>query len=476
MSDDRIEQDLRDTLRRDAPQRVPEELVRRVASIPDHSPQPGRGPLVPRLLAAGAGFAAVAVVAVFAFMTLSRPPVATPGQTTGPSVGGSPSVPPTTTATLPSATPTARPTPSPVSLDYAFTSVTLPAVSGGTLTLNDATLAADGTIVAVGGATDAGEAVVMTSTDGRTWQRVADQTAFHDRAGSLAMTGVRTSSSGLLVAVGTLTATGRSPHMAAWWSSDGTSWQRAADQSVFGSASPSGGLVATSDGFAAAGQRQGAPAIWTTADGQTWTLARTPAAATGARISAIAVGGPGLVAVGASTSPSASYRPAVWTSSDGGHVWTGDAAAPGLVPGYNGGLAYSFTGLACSTERCVAGAAVSAGNGGAFAGISLIRWGFESADGLRWTGHDVSNVGSGTQLDEVTWTGGVFVASGDSVGGGQRMVWTSKDGATWKQLSIGSAASAAWSKLVAAGDVVLALPAPASNGKQASDLWVGRPA
>ncbi len=385
--------------------------------------------------------------------------------------------PPGTLCYVPSTSPTTassaeRPTPRPAG--FTFGMVPLPPVSGGFLSIADVA-AAGPRFVAIGRATDQGEALVLISPDGRVWSRVPDQPAFHDAAGAVAMEAVASRSDALLVAVGMVrNRAGHVLHGAAWWSRDGEHWQRAPEPPSFAGADPgAAGLLATATGFVAAGSRAGQPAIWTSPDGRTWTLATTPTPPDGASLSAMGAGGPGLIAVGGAPATSSRYRVPLWTSSDGGQHWTQDPGAPGPVPELDP-MGYAFTAVACRPGLCVAGARLDPGPGQDFAGVSLWRYLWTSSDGLHWTGQNMTTTTRGPQLDEVTWTGTAFVASGDYPQGAERRAWWSLDGLTWQEVPLPAAASTlpSWTRLVTVHGLVFAETGMAN---ERGTLWLGVP-
>ncbi len=165
----------------------------------------------------------------------------------------------------------------------------------------------------------------------------------------------------------------------------------------------------------------------------------------------------------------------LWSSSDGGQSWTQDAAALGTVPGLANPTGYLFTAVACRPALCVAGAKLDQSAGQHFAGDSLWRYFWTSPDGLHWTKRDVSQGGSGPQLDEVTWTGSAFVASGDYPQGAFRRAWWSGDGVTWSEIPLPAAASRlpSWTRLQTVHGLAIAVTGIA---EQPGTLWIEGPA
>ncbi|HEX2273017.1 MAG TPA: hypothetical protein VHG90_03985, partial [Acidimicrobiales bacterium] len=111
-------------------------------------------------------------------------------------------------------------------------------------------------------------------------------------------------------------------HVALWRSADGSSWSRVERPEAFGAGSAVAQLVATGSGVVAVGADRGAPAAWWSTDGTVWTRAGIGGAGPG-RITAAVVAPDGLVAAGSMTPADASTGadrrplPAVWRSADG---------------------------------------------------------------------------------------------------------------------------------------------------------------
>jgi hypothetical protein len=129
-------------------------------------------------------------------------------------------------------------------------------------------------------------------------------------------------------------------HAAAWTSSDGIDWTRATDSDDLdvglcidtGEEPDCGGMldvVSTPTGFVAVGHTrngipgQDRPAAWTSPDGLTWTSALYGLDFDG-RLSAVAAGGPGIVAVGTLCQPDCvgSNAGGIATTSSDGTEWT----------------------------------------------------------------------------------------------------------------------------------------------------------
>lgn len=133
---------------------------------------------------------------------------------------------------------------------------------------------------------------------------------------------------------------------AVWTSADGKSWTRVANQAGFGGAMMTG-IAATATGYVAWGENlpmSGAPAIqppiWTSIDGRTWTRANGP---TFARDVFFPLGGVIVepdrwVAVGTrsvSDAEGGGFKPGAWVSTDAGRAWTAapiDGSTSGAAP------------------------------------------------------------------------------------------------------------------------------------------------
>jgi hypothetical protein len=149
---------------------------------------------------------------------------------------------------------------------------------------------------------NAGDAVVWTSVDGVTWSRVPHNEAVF---GDAEMRSVTAGGPGL-VAVGD-DWDGEDGHASVWTSVDGITWSEVPhDEAVFGNAGMTS-VTAGGPGLVAAGSdAQDNAAVWTSVDGVTWSRVPHDEAVFGAQrkpveMSSVIAGGPGLVAVGASS-------------------------------------------------------------------------------------------------------------------------------------------------------------------------------
>lgn len=198
-------------------------------------------------------------------------------------------------------------------------------------------VASDATLVAVGGdGSGDGRAAVWTSDDGLAWSRAPDPDGELDGEGSQRMNAVA-AHGGRFTAVGIEEAEDGgavSTRAAVWTSADGRSWTRHRDafpaHDGSGEQHPIG--VTVHDGrWVAAGWTGGVghqqAAIWWSDDGQRWAAASgdTFSGSHARSVRAIASGPGGIVAVG-SINDGTDVDAAVWTSPDG-ETWTSVGAA-----------------------------------------------------------------------------------------------------------------------------------------------------
>jgi hypothetical protein len=209
--------------------------------------------------------------------------------------------------------PTATATVLPLVLDFERAASFAPAPEGSAVT--GVTAGGPG-FVAVG--FDGGKrAVVSLSSDGRAWLAV-DSATFSNAT----MIGV-TRVGGRLVAFGRDVTSEERVHAAVWTSTDGATWRRTAESAAF-EGSQLVAAVAGGPGIVAVGglPHSDTAAMYVSPDGDAWERVASFAQSF---IWSVAVGGPGFVAVGwRRTDPH--IRAAVWTSADG-RTWT---AAPPL--------------------------------------------------------------------------------------------------------------------------------------------------
>ncbi|MBV9451460.1 MAG: hypothetical protein JO345_36795 [Streptosporangiaceae bacterium] len=166
--------------------------------------------------------------------------------------------------------------------------------------------------------------IAFTSADGVTWQP-APGNIVRDMAGAPAVT-VAAGAAGYVIA-GNLAAPGGGRIADVWWSPDLTSWSQVRgmnDEQVLAVASDA-------HGFVSAGSRDGRPAVWTTADGRSWTaiLLPMPAGASSAVLQQVAIKG-SRVAVLGQASTGRGVVPFAALSVNGGTSWR---PAPFASPG-----------------------------------------------------------------------------------------------------------------------------------------------
>ncbi len=210
---------------------------------------------------------------------------------------------------------------------------------------------------------------------------------------------------------------------AVWTSADGVSWTRSTDVPQACVAGPGFGGLSTvvrgGPGFVAMGGPGpfglGERAVWTSPDGLSWTQvgdggfsAEAPGDAT---IELLAVG-PGLVAVATGDG----VEPAVWTSPDG-VSWTRVADDP---------AASAYVAMSGLTEGGPGLVAVGAAGGGAAV--------WTSPDGLSWTRVPENDAVFSDAAMSAVVTGGPGLVAVGHTADDRAAVWTSPDGLTWTRL------------------------------------------
>jgi Protein kinase domain len=160
--------------------------------------------------------------------------------------------------------------------------------------------------------------VAYTSANGLTWQPAGSIAAdLHGVVGVAAAAGPQG-----YVIVGKLIAAGGACVADVWWSPDLTTWTRAHDVNDTSGSSQVLAVAAGPHGFISAGSHNGQPAVWTTADGSSWTTITLPLpAGTSGVLQQIAISGNRVVAVGTQTAAGTTTR-LTEVSADGGRTWT----------------------------------------------------------------------------------------------------------------------------------------------------------
>ncbi|HWG00941.1 MAG TPA: hypothetical protein VG164_03710 [Trebonia sp.] len=215
--------------------------------------------------------------------------------------------------------------------------------------------------IAVGGVVSgtANHPVVVISADGITWHA----------AGISALEGVGLHISAVAagqdgyVVVGQ-EADGPRQFAALWWSPDLKNWVRAANGNLDGRLAPSAiyGVTATAKGYVAVGTHAGAPAVWTSGAGMSWTplTFANPAGAASGSLRFVAASGTRVVAAGTATARAGSI-PIALTSADNGARWTqavlptahGTGTVTALAPSGTGFVAAGLTGPSGGDQRPV---------------------------------------------------------------------------------------------------------------------------
>jgi hypothetical protein len=281
-----------------------------------------------------------------------------------------------------------------------------------------------------------------------TWSRVPYDEAVFGGEGSQTISSVTAGGPGL-VAVGSDGGEGLGD-AAVWVSPDGFTWSRVAhDEAVFGgedgqvmSAVIVGGPGLVAVGWDGQGILADNPnldaAIWTSVDGYTWSrVPHEDDVFAGAWIDAVTVGGPGLVAVGGTGGYNVDSDAAVWTSPDG-IIWSRVPHDESVFGGDDGQFISDVT---------VGGPGlVAVGSGGGIGpwdhntGTHAAVW--TSVDGTTWSRvpNDDALLGTGSNpapMLSVAAGGPGLVAVGSdfwAAGRARTPVWTSPDGIIWTRV------------------------------------------
>ena len=300
-------------------------------------------------------------------------------------------------------------------------------------------------LVAVGSA-GSGPAV-WTSVDGITWSRVPHDEEIFGTSGWI--TDVTAGGPGL-VAVGADTSD-EPWSVAVWTSADGLTWSRVPhDEAVFGDAGLSSVTVG-GPGLVAVGKVNYGPdeltgddaAVWTSVDGLTWSRVPHDEAVFGGtgnmNMLDVTAGGPGLVAVGRDGQNVWDYAlwqvAAVWTSVDG-LTWSRvphDEAVFGDTYG-------EFPSADPDSDEAWAGQAMLSVTAGG-PGLVAVGWDTPSDESWRaavWTSIDGLTWSRVPHAEEIFGTSGYWGVVGVTAGGPGLVavgdaVWTSVDGLTWSR-------------------------------------------
>jgi hypothetical protein len=262
-------------------------------------------------------------------------------------------------------------------------------------------------------------AAVWTSPDGATWSRVPhdDQVFAVGQLESVIVGGPG------LVAVGMDESDGYTDIDAAVWTSpDGINWSRVPhDEAVFGGSRNQwiSDVAIGGPGLVAVGSDRAGAAVWTSPDGITWFRAPPVFDEREQFMNAVTAGGPGLVAVGGGDGDAT--IPTVWTSLDGIN-WSevpGEGAFAGSVEGYP----------QISSVTTGGPGLVAVGRIDGHAAV------WTSPDGVAWSRvpHDDGIFGEAwASMSDVLDLGPELVGVGSI--DGHAAVWTSPDGVAWSRV------------------------------------------
>jgi hypothetical protein len=224
--------------------------------------------------------------------------------------------------------------------------------------------------------------VVMTSADGTSWTSAAGSGSITADLAGVAAVATAAGPHGYVI-VGKLVAPGGACVADVWFSPDLKSWTRAHDVNDATGSSQVLAVAAGAAGFVSVGSHDGKPAVWTTANGTSWTtiVLPVPAGASSAVLQQVAISGDRVVAAGQASSPAGTV-PIAELSLDGGLTWQ---QAPISTPGQG----TTFTALTAGP-----GGFTAAAQFGAPGQQEIAVW--RSATGTSWTATSVSGV-TGTQ-------------------------------------------------------------------------------
>jgi hypothetical protein len=219
--------------------------------------------------------------------------------------------------------------------------------------------------------------VVLTSANGTTWQSAAGPGSIAHALGPAVVVAATAGPAGYVI-VGTLRSNGACV-ADVWWSQDLTFWTRAHDVNDVSGSSQVLAVAADPHGFVSAGSHNGKPAVWTTANGRSWTtiVLPLPGGASSAALQRIAIIGNRVAAVG-QESTSAGTVPFAELSVDGGSTWH-------QVPFRSPGPDTTFTALTVGP-----GGFVAAGQVGEPGQRQVAVW--TSATGTVWASSQVSGL------------------------------------------------------------------------------------
>ena len=238
--------------------------------------------------------------------------------------------------------------------------------------------------------------VIYTSDEGTSWQPVAGNIQ-QDLAG-VAAVATAWGPAGYLID-GKLVAAGGACVADDWWSKDLTSWTRSHTAKPATGSSQVLAVAASPHGFVTVGSHNDVPAVWTTTNGTLWTIdvLSLPTGASSGVLQQVAIHGNRVVALGQQTTASGTV-PLAELSTDGGTTWQ-------QIPFISAGPNTTVTALTASSRGFTA-----AGQFGTAGQLGAALW--TSADGQTWTQSSIGGL-TGSGNHEIT----TLAPSGSAVTG-----------------------------------------------------------
>lgn len=247
-------------------------------------------------------------------------------------------------------------------------------------------------------------------------------------------------------------------------------------------------VVATGTGFLAVGRGETGAVSWTSPDGITWTRGPDDPGLDEAVMRTVVRTPSGFLATGAADADWGTGVAAVWTSGDG-RTWRrapSQASLTARVVKPHESSQISFSGGASDGDLTLVGGtyAWKCSDSGCYAAQPSV---WRSTDGSKWKRVALgAGLGSGPQgVVDLTglvhfdrgWVATGWSWSGKGVGGSnplrpvRTLVWTSRDGKTWRRTST---KTLIWSLVVARPDLLLAVGMEPGSGSEARPLVVLR--